>query len=281
MTDTTPAPATAGRPGWLDRLSTCGENLPDGLRAEVLADGPGAVPALLRVIEDDLEAEGAENWSAMHAAELLGDLGDARAVPVLIRCLRECDGLDMLRDRACAALGKMGPQALEPCLEAHDRGDGDLRDDLACALGQLQVRDPRIVEVLTYTLVRNPGLGASACAHYGDPQLLAALGQAFDRFELQEEPGLFAHHELIELREAIRELGGGLTPEQDEKFRRSEALRLEEMEDFEAFFSDTDGVEGTEPYVREAPKPGRNQPCWCGSGRKYKHCHLDQDQGRV
>ncbi|MBO0894517.1 MAG: SEC-C domain-containing protein [Acidimicrobiales bacterium] len=20
-------------------------------------------------------------------------------------------------------------------------------------------------------------------------------------------------------------------------------------------------------------KPGRNQPCWCGSGRKYKQCH--------
>jgi len=23
-------------------------------------------------------------------------------------------------------------------------------------------------------------------------------------------------------------------------------------------------------------KPGRNDPCWCGSGRKYKHCHLQR-----
>ena len=23
---------------------------------------------------------------------------------------------------------------------------------------------------------------------------------------------------------------------------------------------------------------GRNQPCWCGSGRKYKHCHLHREQ---
>ena len=23
-------------------------------------------------------------------------------------------------------------------------------------------------------------------------------------------------------------------------------------------------------------KIGRNEPCWCGSGRKYKHCHLDR-----
>jgi len=22
---------------------------------------------------------------------------------------------------------------------------------------------------------------------------------------------------------------------------------------------------------------GRNAPCWCGSGKKYKHCHLRQD----
>ncbi len=26
-------------------------------------------------------------------------------------------------------------------------------------------------------------------------------------------------------------------------------------------------------------KLGRNDPCWCGSGRKYKRCHLDRDLG--
>ena len=31
------------------------------------------------------------------------------------------------------------------------------------------------------------------------------------------------------------------------------------------------------------PKPappsalGRNDPCWCGSGKKYKHCHMRED----
>ncbi len=28
---------------------------------------------------------------------------------------------------------------------------------------------------------------------------------------------------------------------------------------------------------REKPKLGRNQPCWCGSGKKYKKCHYQQD----
>ncbi len=29
----------------------------------------------------------------------------------------------------------------------------------------------------------------------------------------------------------------------------------------------------TQPVRRDGPKLGRNDPCHCGSGRKYKHCH--------
>ncbi len=28
-----------------------------------------------------------------------------------------------------------------------------------------------------------------------------------------------------------------------------------------------------QPYVRKERKIGRNEPCWCGSGKKFKHCH--------
>ena len=28
-----------------------------------------------------------------------------------------------------------------------------------------------------------------------------------------------------------------------------------------------------EPFVREGRKIGRNEPCPCGSGKKYKQCH--------
>lgn len=31
--------------------------------------------------------------------------------------------------------------------------------------------------------------------------------------------------------------------------------------------------EAQEPFRRAEPKPGRNDPCSCGSGRKYKKCH--------
>lgn len=28
----------------------------------------------------------------------------------------------------------------------------------------------------------------------------------------------------------------------------------------------------------QTARPGRNEPCHCGSGRKYKQCHLQQDE---
>ena len=31
--------------------------------------------------------------------------------------------------------------------------------------------------------------------------------------------------------------------------------------------------QSTQPVQREEPKIGRNDPCFCGSGKKYKHCH--------
>jgi preprotein translocase subunit SecA len=31
--------------------------------------------------------------------------------------------------------------------------------------------------------------------------------------------------------------------------------------------------EGAAPFIRGVAKVGRNEPCPCGSGKKYKHCH--------
>ena len=33
--------------------------------------------------------------------------------------------------------------------------------------------------------------------------------------------------------------------------------------------------------TRNMARPGRNEPCRCGSGRKYKHCCLDKDEQKA
>jgi uncharacterized protein YecA (UPF0149 family) len=29
---------------------------------------------------------------------------------------------------------------------------------------------------------------------------------------------------------------------------------------------------------KKKEEPGRNDNCWCGSGKKYKRCHLEKDK---
>jgi preprotein translocase subunit SecA len=35
----------------------------------------------------------------------------------------------------------------------------------------------------------------------------------------------------------------------------------------------SDAAAASQPMVREGIKVGRNDPCPCGSGKKYKQCH--------
>ncbi|HLK63704.1 MAG TPA: SEC-C metal-binding domain-containing protein [Bryobacteraceae bacterium] len=48
-------------------------------------------------------------------------------------------------------------------------------------------------------------------------------------------------------------------------------------EDDEEYEDEDEEYNVPEPVVK-VQKPGRNEPCWCGSGKKYKKCHLAQDE---
>jgi preprotein translocase subunit SecA len=76
-----------------------------------------------------------------------------------------------------------------------------------------------------------------------------------------------------------------------EEVEAMEAQRLAEAEAMSLQFQHADAASATgepvdaefaeaeapqaapEPFVREGDKVGRNDPCPCGSGKKYKHCH--------
>jgi preprotein translocase subunit SecA len=46
----------------------------------------------------------------------------------------------------------------------------------------------------------------------------------------------------------------------------------EEAEQAQALALQGEGVL-VQPHQRDVPKIGRNEPCPCGSGKKYKQCH--------
>ena len=87
----------------------------------------------------------------------------------------------------------------------------------------------------------------------------------------------------------IEELGGTLTTEQQLKCRRGRepaevfSRKLDAMLEShrrEVIVVPADRHERVMPAApaRRERRPGRNEPCWCGSARKYKTCHLATDE---
>jgi hypothetical protein len=262
--------------------------LPEALRRQCLAAGAAIVPALIALLEAGLANDQAESEGALfHAVDLLSALGDARAVPILLRCLAHDDLFDGLALPAAAALRTLGPAALEGCLAAYAMTtDAAFRDRLAGVMSRCGVHDERLYACLVETLQRTPELGANYLAEYGEARALDVLAHTFDTLPLRDEELPLANHVFIELRAAIEDLGGQLTAAQHQKFEAADAARRRlvaqmhwEMDppaapawrtppQAESF------VDPRPPTPSRVRKLGRNAPCWCGSGKKYKKCHL-------
>jgi hypothetical protein len=53
---------------------------------------------------------------------------------------------------------------------------------------------------------------------------------------------------------------------------RSEKLPNELLDNDEACCKDSTCCSPKTPIIRDTPKVGRNDPCICGNGRKFKKC---------
>jgi hypothetical protein len=74
----------------------------------------------------------------------------------------------------------------------------------------------------------------------------------------------------LEIREArVRER------ERNVKKRESDALVVQRR-----MAQEMRATSRAQPTTQTHWKLGRNDSCWCESGKKYKNCHLDRDQGR-
>lgn len=249
-----------------------GNKLPARIEAEILDHRDTIVPALVEILRDDrLAAEDApgDGYAPIHAAHLLGKLGAPEAVEPMIERLRETGFEDILHNALLFALPCLGVAIVEPALRAYAATDDpDFQISLAGALAECGARDDRIYELLLRMLPNETEQAAGCLWRYGDPRALEHLANAFDAFRLERGNRALANQTLIELREAIEQLGGTLTPEQEAKY----TVAMEPRDRWRA------QMDAHLQAVSARPRPGRNEPCWCGSTKKYKKCHLDEDE---
>jgi preprotein translocase subunit SecA len=87
-------------------------------------------------------------------------------------------------------------------------------------------------------------------------------------------------HEVIEIvskvqvhsEEEVREMESQNRPSQELEYQHAEIEALG-TSDEQSQPSEPPKGAVQKPFEREAAKVGRNEPCPCGSGKKYKHCH--------
>jgi preprotein translocase subunit SecA len=65
-------------------------------------------------------------------------------------------------------------------------------------------------------------------------------------------------------------------PKKPQKLEFSSASALNPFQPVEPKKSKAEKILGP-PSTDKKPKLGRNDPCWCGSGKKYKKCHMNSD----
>lgn len=257
-----------------------GPDLTDASRAAILDLEERAVEPLLKIVTDDElwdESAPGEGWAPIQAARLLGTIGDERAIEPLYRALYLCEPDAILDTAITRSLQEIGPPVIDPGVKLLQQLGEDFRDDLACVFAGLD-SDRRVVfQVLVKNLVDNPILGAENLVRYGDPDALEALEPMLNRLLIIGAENPARADEAIAVAEAVEQLGGELTPNQSAQLDlirdRSEGAEeiLERIKEGRADHDHPD------THVKDHDI-GRNDPCWCGSGKKYKHCHWREDQ---
>src|ERR1017187_9840652 len=263
----------------LHELFAAGLNAIDAsLIDRVLARGADCASLLLGVLNaygEDLLHD--NDGLVVRALALLGEIGDPAALNALARFVpledetiggaarwaftriarqRPAETLDIVRRLAIGAEAlDLAALAQQLCLMPEIPGRSEVLLSLADNLSELEKdeRDLVIVSMLTSALVMH---GAHA-----EPAITieARLGAQLSREARKELKNLRA-----EIEAARQEIAG---------------VEAEEPSIYEVCADGFDVVED-ETFERTQPKLGRNEPCWCGSGKKYKKCHLDSDEGR-
>ncbi len=223
---------------------------------------------------DHPERDDARMWTRLHAISVLSLMGDAAqaAVDPLLVLLDEDD--DDLREEMPLFYASVGQAAIEPLRRVLQNPDADtyLRTGAGDCLEQIGETHPSlrptIVPLLEQSLMlagTDDVLASFLVCNLLDldaKESLPLIQQAFAEERVDTS--------VVDIEDVEEHFG--LRPAEPERL----PLRGMATETVAALDDHADGQEAREstpaPFVKPV-KLGRNEPCWCNSGKKYKQCH--------
>lgn len=276
----------------VDEFFTSEDGLPPAAE-QVLEAVPEQLrtPFLLEIVRDSRHSESGvpifvcqtlvsfESWAVV---DELGDIVADIADPSEPLCNYALYGLQVAGERAVSSV-------LELLEETDDRR---MKLYLLAILSRMDVTDERICEALVegLSLFDDDTHGpVDYLVEYGDERAIEPLRamfeerieQALDEHgekgprELREVSGELseAYDTTERLALSIERLGGEMSDEEDES--QAQLFRLMQKSSGARGRTATSNPVGGQQTPSEADEePGRNDPCPCGSGRKYKKCCL-------
>jgi hypothetical protein len=232
-----------------------------------------------------------DTWLEIHLTSLVGRRRLSRAIPHLIANYHE-EEADFLIEETTEALARIGDvETIGLLVDEFAESDWTFKFCAANTLGDLKYPESEaaILELLkseTDSMVRTL-LCTSLC------QLISEHALETIRKEIASG-SREAFRETASLVLAVAEMLGQALPRESVQWRRESNRQHEAMKQMEAEWqsdeasgstgradhalgmesSDQPGtsVEPTRPIRHDGPRAGRNDPCPCGSGKKYKKC---------
>jgi hypothetical protein len=272
------------------QLSRLHRGAPNALEPELIEDfckhADRLIPlwrAMLREFDEGTYALW-EDGLAM-AIALLGETAGPEVLADLLEFVDRTEAPIWLH--ANWAVWRMGQRFPAETLAAFRAAAPGARLSQRCAIAEQIGELPESPEAAATVLELLDGFEAAA----RDPDalyLIAAAVESLDRFGrtaeteriLRQFPSKLPRSARRELADVLEEgylsrlAEEGLVDLTIQEICTTRVLMDDDEEDgFDEDFDDEDDFDSLEP-IEAAPKPGRNDPCWCGSGKKYKKCHL-------
>jgi hypothetical protein len=261
---------------------------------EVVREGKSILPLLVGVLrgwaQDFLPKDGES--SVVNTLALLGEIGEAAAIPHLLEfVVRDPETLsgaaEWALDRIIALDPERAAEVLGEIASSLDAQERTVVADKALRFPKLDAA-AGLFERLSENLDRIPNSDCDPLFPVLCSAIVVARGRAgieLARAVLRRNAGRLPRKTRTQCEQAIEALGGvPVVPRPAPKPSQWTVYDIcagrATWEDGESEEQAEEEFHSPEPVQRK-PTPGRNDPCWCGSGKKYKKCHLDADQQPV
>lgn len=241
------------------------------------------VPHLIRMLKDPVlekaDSKDPRVWAGLHAWRALAQLGAVEAIPDLIRCLDyedEDEVSDWSMEEIPEVLSRIGTASIEPLSHYLNDSTKDSWSLAAASQGLASIAQT------------NPETRADCIKKITDRlEDYVKNGEDLNGFLICDLMNLKAVESLDVIRKAFRadvvdiSIGGDLEDVEIELgVRQTRSIPRPHYHPCGTQCHEDHGDEEAQwarslLQIQSAPKIGRNDPCPCGSGKKYKKCCLD------